>query len=207
MSTLGLSGTQQATLVLLRTLVGWHFLWEGFIKLWWPSWSRSGLPLAKWTSAGYLQSATGPLAEPLHRLAESAWLPALDLLVAVALLLTGLSLLLGLFTQWGAAAAFVLLASFYVAHIPVRGVIEPGAEGNYLYVDKNLVEAAAVLVLLVFRTGRIAGLDLLLGRRRPARGNEVVEPGPEGGGRPPGGGTFVLDPDDLKPDTGTEAGP
>jgi hypothetical protein len=29
-----------------------------------------------------------------------------------------------------------------------------------LIVNKNLIEAAAVLVLLAFRTGRIAGLDL-----------------------------------------------
>jgi hypothetical protein len=33
-------------------------------------------------------------------------------------------------------------------------------------VNKNLVEAAAVFVLFVFRTGRIAGLDRL---RRPSR--------------------------------------
>ncbi len=43
---------------------------------------------------------------------------------------------------------------------------EPGTEGNYLLVNKNLVEAAAVFVVLVFRTGRIAGLDLVLARPR-----------------------------------------
>jgi hypothetical protein len=31
-------------------------------------------------------------------------------------------------------------------------------------VNKNLIEAAAVAVVLVFRTGRIAGLDLLFAR-------------------------------------------
>ena len=39
-------------------------------------------------------------------------------------------------------------------------------EGNYLLVNKNLIEAAAVAVVLVFRTGRFAGLDLLRGRER-----------------------------------------
>ena len=51
---------------------------------------------------------------------------------------------------------------------PDAGVTEPGTEGNYLFVNKNLVEAAAVFVVLAFRTGRIAGLDLLLARPRAA---------------------------------------
>jgi thiosulfate dehydrogenase [quinone] large subunit len=84
--------------------------------------------------------------------------------------------MLGLFTQVGALSAFVLLALFYVLYIPTYGVIVRGAEGNYLFVNKNLVEAAAVLVLLVFRTGRIAGLDLLLADRRRRKATPTVEP-------------------------------
>jgi thiosulfate dehydrogenase [quinone] large subunit len=103
-------------------------------------------------------------------------MPVFDVLIAVGLLLTGLSLMLGLFTQIGAFSALVLLALFYALYIPTYGVIVRGAEGNYLYVNKNLVEAAAVLVLLVFRTGRIAGLDLLLARRRLLKAREAVEP-------------------------------
>ena len=163
-------------LVLLRTLIGWHFAWEGFVKLWWPSWSRGGWPLPRWSAAGYLQSATGPFADHFRALGASSWVPALDVLIALALLLTGLSLMLGLFTQTGATVAFVLLALFYVTSVPTLGVIGPGAEGNYLYVNKNLVEAAAVLVLLVFHTGRIAGLDLLLADRRRRKAGAAVEP-------------------------------
>jgi hypothetical protein len=40
------------------------------------------------------------------------------------------------------------------------------AEGSYLFVNKTLVEAVAVLVLLSFDTGRIAGLDRLWRERR-----------------------------------------
>ena len=50
-----------------------------------------------------------------------------------------------------------------------RRLPEARAEGAYLIVNKNLIEAAAVLVLLAFRTGRIAGLDLLV--RAPAAAN------------------------------------
>jgi thiosulfate dehydrogenase [quinone] large subunit len=170
------TGVQQITLILLRTLIGWHFAWEGFVKLWWPSWSRGGWPLGRWSAAGYLQGATGPLADYFRGLADSSWMPVFDVLIAVALLLTGLSLMLGLFTQIGVFSALVLLVLSYALYIPTYGVIVPGAEGNYLYVNKNLVEAAAVLALLVFRTGRIAGLDLLLARRRLRKAREGVQP-------------------------------
>jgi thiosulfate dehydrogenase [quinone] large subunit len=169
-------GLQQLALVLLRTVIGWHLAWEGFVKLWWPSWSRGGWPLPRWSAVGYLQTATGPLADYFRALGESGWMPVLDVLVAVGLLLTGLSLMLGLFTQTGAAAALMMLLLFYAAHIPTLGVIGPGAEGNYLFVNKNLVEAAAILVLLVFRTGRIAGLDILLAHRRRRRASEATAP-------------------------------
>jgi thiosulfate dehydrogenase [quinone] large subunit len=89
-----------------------------------------------------------------------------DALVAWGLVLVGLSLMLGLFTQAGCAGALLLLAVFYLSWIPTRGVIEAGAEGSYLFVNKNLVEAGAVAVVMAFRTGRISGLDLLLDRRR-----------------------------------------
>jgi len=156
-----LSRGQQVSLVLLRTLVGWHFLYEGYFKLWRPAWSRDGAPLATWTSAGYLHAANGPFASLFHRLADTPWIGRLDLLVAVGLLLVGLSLTLGLFSQAGCAGALALLALFYVSQIPTAGVPQPGTEGAYLFVNKNLIEAGAVLVLLHFRTGRIAGLDRL----------------------------------------------
>jgi len=154
-----LSRGQQVSLVLLRTLVGWHFLYEGYFKLWRPAWSRAGEPLAAWSSAGYLRGASGPFAFLFHRLADASWLHYIDLAVAAGLILVGLSLMLGLFTQAGCAGGLALLALFYLAQIPTAGVPQPGAEGTYLLVSKTLIEAGAVLVLFFFRTGRIAGLD------------------------------------------------
>ena len=162
------SGTQQTALVLLRTLIGWHFLYEGLVKLVWPAWTRAGVPLGRFSSAGYLRSSTGPFADAFRAFADASWLPWLDLLLAWGLLLIGLGLMLGLFTQLACAGALALLALFYLSWLPTRGVYEPGTEGNYLLVNKNLVEAAAVFVVLVFRTGRIAGLDLVLARPRAA---------------------------------------
>ncbi len=132
------SRLQRVSLVVLRTLVGWHFLYEGFYKVIAPSWSREGVPLGRWTSAGYLKgAAAGPFA--------------------------------GLFTQAGCVGALLLLAMFYLSAIPTSGTAQAGAEGAYLIVNKNLIEAAAVLVVFSFRTGRIAGLDLLRARSVAAR--------------------------------------
>ena len=151
---------QQVSLVLLRTLIGWHFFYEGYTKLLQPAWSRAGAPVAAWSSAGYLKAATGPFADSFHALGNASWIGTLDIAIASALVAVGVSLLLGLFTQIGCLGAFGLLAMFYVSAIPM-GLPEPRSEGTYLLVNKNLIEATAVAVLFSFRTGRIAGLDRL----------------------------------------------
>jgi thiosulfate dehydrogenase [quinone] large subunit len=163
------SRTQQIALVVLRTLVGWHFLYEGFAKVLSPAWSRAGVPLGRFTSAGYLRGSNGPFADLFRSLADASWLPWLDQIVAWSLVLIGLGLMLGLFTQLAGKGALALLALFYLSWLPTSGVHEAGGEGAYLLVNKNLIEAAAVAVVLVFRTDRIAGLDLLrTGDRAPA---------------------------------------
>jgi thiosulfate dehydrogenase [quinone] large subunit len=164
MTPVALSRQQQVGLVVLRTLVGWHFLYEGYTKAIAPAWSRAGVPQSHWSAAGYLRAATGPLADFFHGLAGAAWLDKIDVLVVAGLVLVGLSLMLGLFTQTGCVGALILLALFYVSAIPFSGAAQPGAEGTYLIVNKNLIEAGAVLVVLSFRTGRIAGLDLFRSR-------------------------------------------
>jgi len=156
---------QAITLVLLRTIVGWHFLYEGYYKLLVPGWSRQGELLARWSAGGYLKAATGPFAGSFHTLSASAAAPWIDRIIPVALTAIGLSLILGLFTQAGCWGALALLTTFYLAAIPTAGTPQPGAEGTYLLVSKTLIEAAAVLVVLSFRTGTIAGLDVLRSSR------------------------------------------
>ena len=47
MATPRLSPLQQVSLVILRTLVGWHFLYEGYTKLLHPAWSQGGAPFRR----------------------------------------------------------------------------------------------------------------------------------------------------------------
>lgn len=163
-----LGRNQQTALVVLRTMIGWHFLYEGFTKVLTPAWSRAGVPLGRFTAAGYLRGSSGPFADLFRGFADASWLPWLDLIVAWSLVLVGLGLMLGLFTRLACAGALALLALFYLSWLPTSGVHDAGAEGNYLLVNKNLIEAAAVAVVLAFRTDRIAGLDLLRGTRAQA---------------------------------------
>jgi thiosulfate dehydrogenase [quinone] large subunit len=169
----GLSSFQRVALILVRTVIGWHFLYEGLYKLLLPGWTREGARIAAWSAKGYLKASTGPFAPLLHRLGDSSAAPWIDTLMPVALLLVGLSLMLGLFTQLGCLGAIGLLTMFYLSMPPMSGMPQPGAEGAYLLINKNLIELLTVVALLAFRTGRIAGLDQLISRRRrlvPMRG-------------------------------------
>jgi thiosulfate dehydrogenase [quinone] large subunit len=159
------SFVQKVALVILRTLIGWHFLYEGYYKLMLPAWSSDGTPLGAWSAAGYLKAASGPLARLFQMLINAGWIGWIDNAVKISLLLIGLSLILGLFTKAGCWGALFFLTLFYLLMIPLAGIQQPGNEGAYLIVNKTLIEGAAVGVLLVFNTGAIAGLDLLFANR------------------------------------------
>jgi thiosulfate dehydrogenase [quinone] large subunit len=169
-----LSSFQQFALIALRTVIGWHFLYEAYYKIVSPAWSPVGGPLTPWSSVGYLKGASGPLARVFQRLINSGAAPWIDRSVKITLLLIGLSLLLGLFTRIGASGALLLLSLFYLLYVPTLGVPQPNAEGTYLIVNKTLIEAIAVIVLLAFDTGSIAGLDLLWRRKRSSSVEEIV---------------------------------
>ena len=161
-----MSRAQQVLLVALRTLIGWHFLYEGYVKLITPGWGPDGLPLPVWSAAGYLRGSTGPLAGVFHTTASSAWIGTIDVVVPLALVAVGLGLMLGLLTQAASLGGILLLAMFYVSAIPTTGLPEPRLEGAYLLVNKNLIELIALAVVFAFRTGRIAGLDRLFASSR-----------------------------------------
>jgi thiosulfate dehydrogenase [quinone] large subunit len=158
---------QQTALVILRTAIGWHFLYEGMYKLRLPAWSPDGNPLGAWSSIGFLKAAaSGPLARVARYLVDHGFLTALDKALMIGIALVGLSLMLGLFTRLGCIGGVFLLSLFYLLAIPTKGMPQAGAEGNYLIVNKTLIEGVAVLVLSAFDTGRIAGLDRLWRRKR-----------------------------------------
>lgn len=87
-------------------------------------------------------------------------LSAVDFINQWGLAAIGFCLILGLFTRSAAFAGMLLVLLYYFAYPPFIGYENPlPAEGNYLVVNKNLIEAAALLVLALFPTGRALGLD------------------------------------------------
>jgi thiosulfate dehydrogenase [quinone] large subunit len=162
---MALSRPQTITIVVLRVLIGWHFLYEGLSKLLNPGWS----------AAGYLTQSRGPLASLFRGMAANADLLAnVNLLNKWGLTAIGLGLLLGCFTRLAAASGILVILLFYLCNPPFVGYFYSlPTEGSYLVVNKNLVELAGLAVILVTDSGRAAGLDriihgLLRGRTRPA---------------------------------------
>jgi thiosulfate dehydrogenase (quinone) large subunit len=173
-----MSPFQQTALVLLRTLIGWHFLYEGYYKFSLPAWTPDGKPLAAFSSAGYINAATsGPLASVAKWAVDAGLLPWIDRLIIFGLLAVGISLMLGLLTRIGCIGGLLLLSLFYFTAIPTAGLPQTGAEGTYLLVNKTLIEGLAVLALFAFDTGRIAGLDRLWADRRSLKpANSALPP-------------------------------
>jgi thiosulfate dehydrogenase (quinone) large subunit len=150
-------------IVVLRVLIGWHFLYEGLAKLTNPGWS----------AGGYLMQSRGPLAYLFRGMAAPpSVLAAVNEVNRWGLAAIGLGLVLGCFTRTAAASGILALLLFYFCNPPWPGYFYSiPTEGSYLIVNKNLVELAALAVVLVSGSGRAAGLDRLIAaglRRRSA---------------------------------------
>jgi uncharacterized membrane protein YphA (DoxX/SURF4 family) len=152
-------------LAILRIIIGWHFLYEGLVKLTNPS----------WTAAGYLEQSRYILPGLFHWMAEnSGVLSVIDFINIWGLILIGLGLILGLFTRAAAIAGAALLGLYYLANPPfVTSSYGAGLEGHYLLVDKNLIEALTLIVIAILPTGFFLGMDALIRdfifRKRNAR--------------------------------------
>lgn len=155
------SRTPMIAITVLRVLVGWHFLYEGLTKLTAPS----------WTAAGYLKQARGPFADTFRWLASQPdMLANADLMTMWGLTIVGALLVVGLFTRLASIAGIGFILLFYFAAPPFIGYFYTiPTEGSYLIVNKNLVEIAALAVILTTRSGLFAGLDRVIHGLIPRR--------------------------------------
>jgi len=151
---------QKLTLVFLRLAIGWHFLYEGLVKLANPN----------WTSAGYLLDSAGFMKPLFISLATNPGvLKVVDILNVWGLILIGIGLILGAFTRVAVVSGIVLMIFYYLSHPPFVGMkYALPSDGSYLVVNKMVIEALALLVLLVFPTWKEWGVDRWVGGRRSA---------------------------------------
>ena len=182
-----LTGVQQLTLVLLRIGIGWHFLREGWVKLCNPTWTAVGYLRGSW---GPLSPYFRQIADNPDLLSFSNFMmPWLLFLAGLGLMLglfTRTSILAGMgllamfylaappieamppYDQWVVAAQGFDSAFSWGAykvsldHALWAGQHMIGNEGNYIIVNKNLIELLALLALFTLDTGRMCGLDSIL---------------------------------------------
>ena len=150
-------------LALVRIVIGWHFLYEGWTKLLYPG----------WTSSGYLKASSGPFAGFFQWLASNdTVIQIMDQLNIWGLIFIGLALMLGVLIRPAALSGIALLALYYFAYPPLFAPITRGvSEGNYLIVNKNLIELFALAVVVAFPAASY-GLQRLFARQKKGAGPE-----------------------------------
>lgn len=144
--------SQLYLLLVLRVIIGYHFLNEGLNKLFAETWS----------SGGFLIQSNWIFSDMFIALANSPTLITIsDFLNIWGLIFIGLGLMLGLFSRFAAFAGAALLFLYYIA-------IPPFIE-SYTFVDRNLLELIGLLIIAYFQTSQIIGLDGLLSKIRSER--------------------------------------
>ena len=145
-------------LVILRVAIGWHFLYEGLVKLSNPNWS----------SFGYLMDSKGLFEGMFHALAQNeSVLSAVDFMNVWGLIAIGLSLIFGLISRPAIIAGIVLLGFYYLSHPPfisLKYALPPN--GSFFIVDKTLIELFALAVLYVFPSSQEIGIDKFIFSRK-----------------------------------------
>jgi len=135
-------------ITVIRVAIGWHFLYEGFIKLF----------VEEWSAAAYLNHTYGFFSGFYHWLAASPLrLGIVDFINVWGLILIGLALFLGFFVRWAALFGAFLLALYYFAYPPF-GITLFGGSGNVFIINQLFIETA-VLVFFIFCKEKGYGFD------------------------------------------------
>jgi len=128
-------------ITIIRAAIGWHFLYEGVIKLF----------AAEWSAASYLSNTYGFLSGFYQWLAVSpVRLGVVDFLNVWGLILIGLGLFIGLFSRWASLAGALLLALYYFAYPPF-GITLLGGDGSTFIINQLFVEAAILVFLFCYK--------------------------------------------------------
>ena len=148
-------------ITIVRAAVGWHFLYEGLIKLF----------ADEWSAAPFLKNTYGFLSGFYHWLAASpARLAIVDFLNVWGLILIGLALFIGLFIRWASLAGVLLLVLYYFAYPPF-GISLLGSDGTTYIINLLFIEAAILVFYFCYKE-KGYGLDdaahLFRKKREPA---------------------------------------
>jgi uncharacterized membrane protein YphA (DoxX/SURF4 family) len=159
-------------ITVLRVAIGWHFLYEGLIKI----------LAGNWSGSAYLLNTSGFLSGFYHWIANSpVMLQVSDVLNMYGLFLIGLALFLGYAVRIAALSGILLLTLYYFAYPPFGNSLLGSSEGHLFIVDRLFIEAVALLFIVISKDKGF-GIDRLLQwlrRNKKSKGTdseEVVTP-------------------------------
>jgi uncharacterized membrane protein YphA (DoxX/SURF4 family) len=128
-------------ITIIRAAIGWHFLYEGCIKLFADNWSAES----------FLNNTQSFLSGFYHWLAASPGrLTVIDFLNVWGLVLIGLALLLGVFVRLASLAGALLLALYYFAYPPF-GASLLTSDGSVYIINQLFIEAAILIFLFSYK--------------------------------------------------------
>jgi len=153
-------------LTLLRIAIGWHFLYEGVTKV----------IDVNWSSAPFLAGSKWIFAPLFHWMAGSELIISLvDVLNIWGMILVGVGLMLGLLTRWACAGGALMLLFYFVAYPPIPGyTLGVPVEGNYLWVNKNLIEMFALVAFAFTSPNFMFGIDRLFTHWKDEKARQPV---------------------------------
>jgi thiosulfate dehydrogenase (quinone) large subunit len=145
-------------LVALRVALGWNFMYEGISKL----------LQEDWTSYSFLMNSQGWFPELFRSIARNpVALAVTDQVNMWGFTLIGFALIAGIFTRYALIGGMILLLFYYFAQPPltVPEYMLAGEE-TFLWANKTLIELLALVVLVVYPTGHIIGIDRLFNKSK-----------------------------------------
>jgi len=117
-----------------------------------------------WSSFAYLNDSQGWLAPVFKGMASyTNLLPVIDFLNVWGLIAIGLGLILGILTRIATLSGIVLISLYCLSHpsLIISNYTMPSTETT-MWVGKNLIFVFLLMILYVFPTGKIIGVDRLL---------------------------------------------
>ncbi|MDR2918672.1 MAG: DoxX family protein [Tannerella sp.] len=139
-------------ITIIRMAVGWHFLYEGLVKLMDPNWSAESFLTNTFgfTSGFYQWLAASP-----------GRMQLVDWLNIYGLIGIGLCLFLGIIIRWSSLAGIALLVSYYFAYPPFGISLLGNHDGSVFIVNKIFIEAA-ILVFIFFYKEKGYGIGAMV---------------------------------------------
>jgi uncharacterized membrane protein YphA (DoxX/SURF4 family) len=134
---------------LLRMAIGWHFLYEGTVKM----------VAESWSSQSYLANTTGFFSPFYQWLSASPVIAVVDWMNIAGIILIGLGLFFGCFIRIAAACGAFLLMLYYFAYPPFGFSLITTANESNLFIVNYLLLEAIVLVLFAVYPHRGYGID------------------------------------------------